>query len=392
MNKVKVQVPKVRRNTGEVRPYNEVRGNQNADHLLLWGTTAGLFALMLAGGVYLWAQGQAAASPTASTSQVQQANLSAGAALQEARKHYGAGDYERAESSIRIALALQSASGAKPSVEADARRLNALIQQQSGRYDRALAEWRWLRNHGATHADLRNLELCERATQRSTERVALEQLRGAQKLGTRPGNAQRALAEARQALRSLQAQRVEKSSLQAAHLVVANLALQQGHQALALDSLRQAAKLGALTAPQRAVLARLERQTAPALSAASPSTAAAPSASMQVKVVVPRLADEANYPRGAPSVGGSSRKVVPPREVTDVDEEEAPAPPLARRPGGGVPRVELPKLEMPSQGGQSLPTYQTRQGSSLPSYQSGSGSSLPSYSEKTRTRDTLPGY
>jgi tetratricopeptide (TPR) repeat protein len=395
VNKVKVEVPKVRRNTAEVRPYNEVGGNQNADHLLLWGTTAGLFAMMLAGGAFLWSQGRTAASPAAPSTQIQRHNLTAAAALDEARQHYRSGDYDRAETSVRLALALQSASESQPSIETEARRLNGQIHQQTGRYERALQEWRWLRKHGATHADLRNLELCERAAKRATERVALEQLRGAQKLVTQSGNGQRALAEAQQALRTLQAQHVEKSSLQAAHLVVANIALQQGKDALALESLRSASALGSLTQAQRSVLTRLERQAGPAVTAAPPRPATASAApDMQVKVVIPRLADEASYPQGAPSSAASGRKnPQPPTAPGEEDEEEdGPVAPVARRPGGAPPRVELPKLQMPSQGGQSLPSYQTKQGDSLPSYQSGSGSSLPSYSEKTRTRDTLPGY
>lgn len=356
--------------------------------MLLWATTAGLFAVMLAGGAYIWSQGKA---PTAAggpaAAQVDLKTFTPAAALADARQHFIDGRYQKAENAIRLALALESSHPSKPSLEPEARRLNGMVLQTTGHYAQALEEWRWLERHGATHSDLRNLDLSLRALKRMSERSALEQLRGAQKLLTSGGNPREALAEARAALRSLEANGTEKSSLQAAHLTLANIALQQRNEELALQSLRAAARLGPLTGPQKAVLSRLE----PRPPDHQPQTVAArPQApKMQVKVVIPRLAEEVTYPQGAPISHARPNSVADVPE-TEEEEEEAPAPRLARKPGT-APRFELPKLKMPGQGGQSLPSYQNRS-SDLPSYRDRGGSALPSYTDKSTPGGTVPGY
>lgn len=386
-SKVRVKIPKVRRNSGEVRPYNELpRASKVGDQLLLWGTAFGLLVVMLGGVGLMWREGRAPASPVSVETSTA---LKPGRILEQARQEYISGHYEQAAEQARVALALELATPSQPSLEADARRLLGLSYEQGGKPAQAYPEWKWLKEHGGRPEDVNHYRLASQRLGQAAEQSALEQLREAQTLLTRNGQEQLALTQAQRALALLQAHRSSPRAQQSAHLLVANVALQQNRPQLALESLNKAAQLGPLNEEQRVLRARLKRVQAHS----DPAPSGAQVRQMQVRVVIPQLADGPAYPKRTQGSLGSHPSAGRKQPVpTDEEEQEVrTAGPLPPRPA--APKLELPKLELPNQGeGSSLPGYQDRSGDTLPSYRDQSGSSLPGYSQKSRARDTLPGY
>jgi hypothetical protein len=393
-SKVKIKIPKVRRNSGEVRAYNEplARG-RNLDHILLWGTALVLFGLVLAGGALMWKWGVRSNSGPAASAGVPDTGVEPGAVLNETRDHYIQGRMSEAGTQGRLALALELASPSQPPLQKDIRRLLSLVALQLKDYPSAMEQLRWLGSHQPSADDQANLRFCQAQIDRSMEKMALDQLQGAQELLLQ-GQQQRALAEARQAARALAGHNSNPRSLQAAHLIVANIALQQGNGRLALLELQEAKKLGSLGARHQSLLARLQAMEPAGKPAAAPVPS--PQASqamsrMQVEVVIPRLESASAYPQGRPG----SRSLPPEKAVATV-----PAPPAPDQVADTVPRpkpgpkLELPRLQLPNEGARpgSLPSYQDRGGSNLPSYQDQSGRALPTYSNQSRPRDSLPGY
>ena len=394
--KVKIKIPKVRRNAREVRPYTELPSRDGKfDQILLWGTALILFAMVLAGGLLLWSWGRVPDSLNRPESAVlDESSIKPLQILGEARDQYIQGHMPEAEKKAHLALALEMASPSQPSLERDIRRLLGLVALQQKDYLAALDQLTWLKSHKPSADDLSNLAFCQEQVNRSMERAALDQLQGSQQLLVQ-GQEQRALAEARQAMRVLEAHQAEARSLQAGHLIVANIALQQGNARLALLELRAAQKAGSLGVRHLALLKDLERMEGHGKQVSThPSAVVSPSMSMtrmQVQVVIPRLEAQASYPHGRP---GSSRPRPPVRKKPTQPEPPEPGETALTPSGRPTPKLELPRLELPNSGSisGSLPSYQDQSGSSLPSYKDEGGSALPTYSNKTRPKDSLPGY
>lgn len=374
MKKVKVEVPKHRRNTGEVRPYNELptAGRAKTDALLLWATTVilGGAVLVFGGLLVYWNFDQA------STSQriTETASVNPAENLEQARQHFIRGESRPALTQARMALAFEHLKPSDPPLENDIRRLIGLADLQQKDYVEAVEHFSWLQRHRGTADDLKNLSLA-RARLRKLNVDALDELESAQELSTN-GVQDRAYTQARQAVSSLQRNQGGTPQVQAGHLVMANIALRQGQPQAALDQLRQARKLGALTAEQQSLLDRLEGARA----------SGGRFAKEQMPVLVPRLETAAAYPQGRP--GRQPIHTAAAKTPTAPAETEADLPDTASmsRPPRKAPRLELPKLQYPS--------GQNTSSSGLPGYQnSNPSSSLPGYNAgQTRTHDTLPGY
>lgn len=383
-SKLKIKVPKVRRNMAEVVAYEDLPRLKKArqDQLLLWGTVVGLFGLVLMGGAAMWYWGRS--EPHAGVT-IRGGGLKSAEVLAEAREHYIQGRLKEASLQGRLALGLELANPSTPPLEKDIRRLLGLVAQQEKDYFEALTHWRWLSTHSPSPEDMTHLALCQDRVNRSLEGAALDQLQGAQTLLV-SGQEQRALAEARAAIRTLEALPTGARSLQASHLLVANIALQQGNARLALMELQAARAKGPLGPKHQALLARLQSMQKPSAAPPQPMAMRA----MQVQVVIPQLAGGASYPKGKPVTnmpGARPSPMAPPVE-TDLPEEDEESQTALTTPKRAKPKLELPRLQMPGSGKPGSST----QGGSLPSYQDQSGSSLPNYNTKSRPRDSLPGY
>lgn len=375
MNKVKVEVPKHRRNTGEVRPYNQEPGSGKArsDALLLWATTVVLGgAVLMFGGLLVYWNFEQTATPA---TLIETASTTPTANLNQARQHYIRGESRLALIQARVALALEHQMPSEPPLEKEIRRLIGLADLQQKDYVEAVEHFSWLQRHRGTADDLRNLGLA-RAELRKLNVDALDELESAQRLSTK-GVQDQAYAQARQAVSSLQRNQGGSSQVQAGHLVMANISLRQGRLPAALEQLRQARKLGPLTGEQQALLDRLE----------SARASGGGFARAQMPVVVPRLETAAAYPQGRPGrqpVSSTPAKVpvAPSQPQEELPDETASMSPPPRK----APGLELPKLQYPS--------GQSSSGSGLPGYQNNNrSSSLPGYNgSQTRTQDTLPGY
>jgi len=374
MSKVKVNVPKHRRNTGEVRPYNELSSGSNpkSDAVLLWVTTFVLGGAVLVLGCLLvyWNS-----DSRANTVAVETASLSPRENLQQARQYFIRGDSRSALTLARVALALEQQKPSEPPLEKEIRHLLGLADIERHDYVEAVENFSWLQSHGGSADDIKNLSEA-RAKLRKLNVAAVQELEGAQQLSTR-GVQDRAYAQAGRAVSNLRHNQAGTAQVQAGHLVMANIALRQGNLQIALDQMRQARRLGPLSGQQQAILDRLE--------AARPGQKSN-LASAQMPVIVPRLETSAAYPQGRPgrqSISGATGGPAPqePEEVEELPDTAAAAPPPRK-----VPHVELPKLQYPS--GQSTGS------GGLPGYQNNNrSSSLPGYnSSQTRTNDNLPGY
>lgn len=379
--KVRVKVPKVRRNMGEVRSYHDLPNpRQRTDQFLLWGTVVGLFGAVLCGGFSMWSWGRDTLPMAPASPQAQR--LDAPGLLAEARQNFIDGHFAEANRVGRMALALELANPSDPPLEREIRRNLALSLQNQGDYGNALKEWDWLVRHGHDAQDRSQRERCLRELTLASEKRALEQLREAQK-ALSDGQTQQALTQARQAVNLLEAQPSDPRSRQAAHLLVANIALQQGLARVAWDEMRQAQSLGSLGEEQQRLLEQLRPR--PVKPGAQPVAPARVNRSMQVRVVIPSLGDSSRYPQ---------RTAVTRRPTNSPGPGEPPqptpdsGPEVASQPRQRGPKVELPRLQMPDQGapGRTMPD------GSLPSYQDRSGTALPAYNTQTRRNDSLPGY
>lgn len=379
LRRVRVEIPKVRRNSGEVRSYKEVsRPGGISDNALLWGTACLLFALTLGSGAYLWHQAQV--GTVASVASESRA-LRSRDCLVEAREAYIRGEFGPAVSSAQLALALEQAQPSQPPLEGEVRRILALAHQSQGQFSKALEQWEWLKASGGPFLDQESVRRCREALDRAQQKVALEQLKHAQQLRSQR-QSQRALAEARQALRLLERHRASKDSLRAALLLVAQLAAELGDSQLARESLQAAAGYAPLSSEQKSWLGQLEK---PRSLPSPPSRRAA-----TARVLVPSLGEGPHYPLGSPS---SRRNTLSSGQLpgeAPVAEMPPPRQPASAPPGK---KFELPRLEMPdSSPNGSLPSYSGNGGKSLPSYSGQKGDSLPTYSGKPQTGGKLPGY
>lgn len=390
-SKVKIQVPKHRRNMAEVRPYNELPAAANkSDQWLLWGTFALLTLVLAGGGWVLWRNAQAPEI----TPLVLQTAMTPPEILQEANRFYVEGDSAQSVSRAQVALALEQANPSTPPLEPRIRRSLALAHQSLGHYPEALEHWDWLRARRAELVDEAQAGLARSEVNRLQQSTGLEQLRQAETLLTQ-GDHEKALAQARQARRTLETHQANKAALQAAHLVVANAALSQGNARQALLELSAASELGPLSPQHQALLQRLQ---SPKSSDPKPAPSKKAAAQMQVRVTIPQLSEGPAYPvssgPGRPQRPPVKRPAAkrPPPEVAE-SESEGPAANRSKRPG-----LELPKLRYPNQGSSassagSLPTYNSQRGESLPGYgQSNNSDSLPTYNSSSRDQGRLPGY
>lgn len=179
-SKVRIQVPKVRRNMAEVRPYNELPApNKRSEQLMLWGTALGLFLLMMAGGVTLWNWSQAP-SPTPLEFK---ATLSTREILQEANRHFIDGDTKAAITQAEVALALELAKPSQPPLEPAIRKCLAIAYQEQKNYSQAANQWLWLKRSHPQLVDPEALQTCQQKLNESQERMALEQLHNSQEIG-----------------------------------------------------------------------------------------------------------------------------------------------------------------------------------------------------------------
>jgi len=396
-SKVKVKVPKVRRNSGEVRAYNEVprKRSQQFDQWLLWGTVVSLFGVALTGGALLWIWGRE--DTLANTATVETQVLVAGQILQQARTQYVEGHMEEAGKQARLALGLELATPSSPPLELDIRRILSLVALQKKDYPGAYEQLLWLKAHQPSQDDRSNLTYCEAQLRRAQIDAALEQLRQAQVLLTQ-GQDHRALGEARQALRSLEDLHAGPSTLQAGHLIAANIALQQGQAQAAMLELEAADKLVPVGPQHIALLKKLQamQATTKDVHASSVQPGLSSISQMQVRVTVPQLESAPSYPQGRPVSVTPKRPAPATPTVLDSSPGQAAGEQAQTPPAKPGPKLELPRLQLPGQGAVgsgSLPTYQSQtKGDSLPSYQDQSGKSLPTYSNKSRPRDSLPGY
>ena len=372
---VKIQVPKVRRNSGEVRPYTELPGStpRNSDAMLLWVTTAVLGgALLVLGGFMVYWNYEKNSLPVVALSGA----VGPAETLAEARQHFIRGEARDAVIQARVALALEQQKASDPPLEKDIRRIIALGAMEQRDYGTAVEELAWIQKHGPNSDDKKNFETA-RSRLKKLNVDAVHELEGAQRLST-AGSQVRAYAQASHATTRLHTQSGDPATAQAGHLVMANIALRQGQYQQALEQMRLARSMGALEPAQEALLRALE--------AYRPEQKRG-LLTMPVPVVVPRLEGAANsYPHGRQGrriLTVSAKKQTAPEDLSEgemMPESAGVAPPPRR-----APHLELPKLQLPngpnSSGG--IPGYQSNRPSS---------SSLPSYNTQTRPRDTLPGY
>ncbi len=374
MSKVKVDVPKHRRNSGEVRPYNEFPSGSNpkSDAMLLWVTTFVLGgAVLVLGCLLVYWNSDSVANPVA----VESASLSPQDNLEQSRQYFIRGDSRRAVTMARVALALEQQKPSEPPLEKEIRHVLGLADMEQRDYVEAVENFSWLQSHGGNADDSKNLREA-RAKLRKLNVAAVQELERAQQLSTR-GVQDRAYAQAGRAVSNLRHNQAGTPQVQAGHLVMANIALRQGNLPVALEQMREARRLGPLSAEQQAVLDRLE-----AARPGQKSTLAA----AQMPVIVPRLETSATYPQGRPGrqpISGATARPASqvPEEVQELPDTAAAAPPPRK-----APHLELPKLQYPS--------GQNTSSSGLPGYQNNNrSSSLPGYnSSQTRTNDNLPGY
>ena len=372
---VKIQVPKVRRNSGEVRSYTELPGSRprNSDAMLLWVTTAVLGgALLVLGGFMVYWNYEKNTLPVVALSGA----VGPAETLAEARQHFIRGESRHALVQARVALALEQMKASDPPLEKDIRRLIALGAMEQRDYGAAVEELAWIQKHGPNSDDTKNFEAA-RSRLKKLNVDAVHELQGAQRLST-AGSQASAYAQASHATSRLHKQSGDLATTQAGHLVMANIALRQGQYQNALEQMRLASRIGALEPEQEALLRGLE--------AYRPEQKRG-LASKPVPVVVPRLEGAADsYPHGRlgrRTLTVAARKQTPPQDMSEGELPEAAgvAPPPRR-----APHLELPKLQFPNGSNSSS--------SGIPGYQSNrpSSSSLPSYNTQTRPRDALPGY
>lgn len=375
--RVRVNVPKHRRNSGEVRPYDELPDTRNsrADAVLLWGITLVLAAGLLSLGVLVLRK--SAQTAVAQPEVIDVGPTSPRDLLAHSRQEFIRGEFGLALSHARVGLALEQQKPSDPPLEKDLRRALALVDLEQREFGEAVQHFSWLSTHGPTPEDLSNLKLAQ-AKYHQVTADALQELEGAQRLSV-SGVQDQAYAKASKAVTSLQKSRGQAAQVQAGHLVMANIALRQGQYQEALLRLREAKRLGPLTAQQQQMLHSLE--------AAHPDPKNS-LASAQMPVVVPRLETGASYPQGRPGFrmigNAAARKPLPEEqpEMPDTPEAASVTPPPRR-----APHLELPKLQFPG-GGQGR-----NSSGSIPGYQNNNNSSsLPGYNSQTRPKDTLPGY
>ncbi|MBS2036697.1 hypothetical protein JST97_17035 [bacterium] len=371
--RVRVQIPKQRRNTGEVRPYNELPTQNKSDAILLWGTTFLLSACVLVfGAVLVYKNSQAA---VAQPEVIQVGSTNPKELLAQSREHFIAGHFSQAVSQARVGLALEQQNPSQPPLEKELRRALGLADLEIRDYGEAVEQFHWLQEHAPAPDDLSHLRLAQR-NYRQVTGDALQELEGAQRLSV-SGVQDKAYAKASKAVSSLQHTRGKATQVQAGQLVMANIALRQGRYQEALLRLREAGKLGPLTPQQQQVLHTLEG----ARPEQSPGIA-----STQMPVVVPRLETGSAYPQSRSGFNPINRVGKRnPSPVGQPEPEEMPESASASQPARKPPHVELPKLQFP--GGN------TATNGGLPGYQNNNSSnSLPGYNTQTRTKDTLPGY
>lgn len=385
LKRVRVEVPKVRRNMKEVRPFQELPGRGGiSDNALLWGTACLLFALTLGGGAYLWRQAQdprLGSAPVPSSTE-----LRVESSLAEARDAYILGEFSRSVSAAQIALALEQAEPSQPPMEGEVRRVLALAHQSQGEFGKAMEQWDWLKSRTQTFKDQESYRRCREALLLEQQNGALEQLRRAQNLHAQ-GQLRPALAEARQALKLLERGAAPRESLRAGYLLVAQLSVRLGETSQAREALRALARIAPLTAEQKTWLGQLNPSSQASGSASPRPTPRASTA----RVVVPSLGEGPHYPLGNP---GSRRTTLRDGSLpSEPSVAEVPQPAEPGAPPSAAKKVELPRLEMPNSSPHgSLPSYQGAKGSSLPSYRDQGGDSLPAYSGKPQTGGKLPGY
>jgi hypothetical protein len=374
MSKIKVDIPKHRRNSGEVKPYNELtqRRNPKSDAFLLWMTTFVLGgAVLVLGCLLVYWNSETVSNQVAGESTV----VTPRENLEQARQHFIRGESRRALTAARVALALEQQKPSEPPLEKEIRHVLGLADMEQRDYVEAVENFAWLQQHGGGPDDLKRLSEA-RSKLRKLNVDAVEELEGAQRLSTR-GVQEQAYAQAGRAVSSLRHNQGGNAQVQAGHLVMANISLRQGQLPAALQHLREARKLGALTQQQQALLEKL----AGARTGKNSSLVSA-----QMPVTVPRLETSVAYPQGRPgrpAISGTTARPAPPvaEEVEGLPDTAGVSPPPRK-----APHIELPKLQYP--GGQNV------SGSGLPGYQNNNrSSSLPGYNgAQTRTRDTLPGY
>lgn len=374
--RVKIHVPKVRRNSGEVRPYTELPGSQprNSDAILLWATTAVLGgALFVLGGFMVYWNYEKNSLPVVAVSGA----VGPAETLAEARQHFIRGESREAITQARVALALEQQKASDPPLEKDIRRIIALGAMEQRDYGTAFAELDWIQQHGPNSEDRKNFQVA-RSLLKKLNADAVDELEDAQRLST-AGNQASAYSQASHATSRLHQQSGDLATAQAGHLVMANIALRQGQYQQALQQMRKARRLGALGPGQEALLKQLESYRPEQQPGLAPA---------QVPVVVPRLEGSANnYPHGRlsrPTVSVPTRKT--PVTPETLPEAELPESAGVAQPPRRAPHLELPKLQFPNGSGSSsggIPGYQSNRPSS---------GSLPSYNTQTRPRDSLPGY
>lgn len=371
-SRVRIQIPKHRRNSGEVRPYDEVPSSKS-DAILLWGTTFLLSGCVLVFGGLLFYKNSSTAVPQPEV--IQAGSTDPKDLLAQSRRDFIEGQFSVAVSQARVGLALEQQQPSQPSLEKDLRRVLGLADLETQDFGEALEQFRWLKAHGPSADDLANLQRAERRYREVTA-DALQELEGAQRLSV-SGVQDKAYVKARQAVSRLQQTRGQKSQLQAGHLVMASIALRKDDYREAREELREAKKLGPLTLQQEQVLRALDA----AVAQQSPAIASA-----QIPVVVPRLETGAAYPKGRPSSKPIARtRPGPAAPVQEAPAEEIPQTASASQPTRKAPHLELPKLQFPSSNAPAP--------GGLPGYQNNNSSnSLPGYNSQTRSRDTLPGY
>ena len=339
-----------------------------SDAFLLWATTfvLGGAVLVFGGLLVYWNSDQMGnLAVRESTSLTPADNLSL------ARQHFLRGDTGRALTDARLALAIELQKPSEPPLEKDIRRVIGQADLEEKRYVEAVEHFSWLQRHGGNADDLKGLNEA-RSKLRKLNVDALRELERAQQLST-SGVQDKAFAQARRAVSHLRENQGASAQVQAGHLVMANISLRQGHTSAALEQLREARKLGALSVQQQALLDRL---------AAGQSGVSA----SQMPVIVPRLETTAAYPQGRSvrrpiQAVGQPAAPAPEEPAEELPEAAAMTPPPRR-----APKLELPKLQYP--GGR------TTNSGGIPGYQNNNNSnSLPGYSNsQARTKDSLPGY
>ena len=122
MKKVKVDIPKHRRNSGEVRSYHDLSSGAapKSDAMLLWVTTfvLGGAVLVFGGLLVYWNSDQMSNSVS-----VQSPSVSPAENLEEARQHFIRGESRRALTAARVALALEQQKPSDPPLEKEIRQV-----------------------------------------------------------------------------------------------------------------------------------------------------------------------------------------------------------------------------------------------------------------------------